>query len=419
MNLASGVTVGTADFSNPGTASITAAGPLNISNQLKFSAASATLTGASNFVFTPSGSNVNTASPAGTLTLSGGVLALGAGTAGSTATAGAAININYIGAYTQNGPAPDIGNGTTVVWNTETTVSAMAMGFTSSLPNLLNSAGSATGASYFATNQVNGLAPNGGANQIPLLKNFTSNNGGPMSFVFGGLTAGTYNLYALANTDGGNVTETFSVTNMAGTPSTTITTINSGIPPAGSGVNLIWSGTASGFWREISNVTPTSGSIDITVANGVNGATRVCGFELVPLYLSAPLSLPTTNIATTLSSTLDFNTFDSPVTLGGLNLGGNLTVQDGPIGSQVTFGGDVVSTSNASLLTAAGSGSVPALTLAGNSGGIQNIYAANGTTLTLPVLAISAGTVNVGNAAGFSGNVLLGACDVAYGRRAP
>ena len=57
---------------------------------------------------------------------------------------------------------------------------------------------------------------------------------------------------------------------------------------------------------------------------------------------------------------------------------------------------------------ATGAGSTPSLTLAGTAS-IQNIYAATGTTLTLPALAVSASTVNIGSLAGsYNGNVVFG-----------
>ena len=68
--------------------------------------------------------------------------------------------------------------------------------------------------------------------------------------------------------------------------------------------------------------------------------------------------------------------------------------------------GNVVATANAGLLLAAGAGVTPTLVLAGASN-IQNINSANSMTLTLPALSISAGTVNIGNSAGFNGNVVL------------
>ena len=71
------------------------------------------------------------------------------------------------------------------------------------------------------------------------------------------------------------------------------------------------------------------------------------------------------------------------------------------------FGGDVTASANAGVVLAAGAGSAPTLILAG-SNNVQNINAANSMTLTLPALSISAGTVNVGNAAGYNGSVVFG-----------
>ena len=108
------------------------------------------------------------------------------------------------------------------------------------------------------------------------------------------------------------------------------------------------------------------------------------------------MTFPSTNIVTTQSSTVDFSGLGPVNTLGGLTLGGTVTVQDVAGGGSVQFGGDLVATTNAALIPAAGAGSSPSLVLAG-TGNNQNIKAAAGYTLTLPAMAISATSVTVGN----------------------
>ena len=95
-----------------------------------------------------------------------------------------------------------------------------------------------------------------------------------------------------------------------------------------------------------------------------------------------------------------------------------MTLQDVAGGGSVQFGGDVLASANAAVVLSAGTGSVPALVLAG-SGNVQNIKAANGATLTLPALAISANTVNVGNAAGYNGSVVLSGATALTGASTP
>ena len=135
--LASGLTVGTADFSNPGTASITAAGPLNITSQLKYSVGAAAIAGGNTITYTPSSGSLNTTSPAGTLAFSGGVLTLS-----PNSSVGAAINVFSGGVsgpstYTGAGPSADTGT----VWNNQTA-------HNTTMAALLNSGSIATGVSY-------------------------------------------------------------------------------------------------------------------------------------------------------------------------------------------------------------------------------------------------------------------------------
>ena len=134
---------------------------------------------------------------------------------------------------------------------------------------------------------------------------------------------------------------------------------------------------------------------------------------------SLPLNLPSTNIAAAASSTLDFGKVATAASLGSLSLASSLTVQDvAANGGIVQFGGDVTASANAAVMLSAGTGGLPSLVLAGTSN-IQNIYAANSTTLTLPALAISANAVNVGNASGYNGSVVFSGSTVLSGASAP
>ena len=90
-----GSSIGIANFVGNPAPPVISTGPLTISNKLLFSGSvAATISGASNFTFTPSGGNFNTATNAGTMTLSGGVLTL-------TPTLGYAPTVNvFVGAMT-------------------------------------------------------------------------------------------------------------------------------------------------------------------------------------------------------------------------------------------------------------------------------------------------------------------------------
>ena len=72
----------------------------------------------------------------------------------------------------------------------------------------------------------------------------------------------------------------------------------------------------------------------------------------------------------------------------------------------------MVASANAAVALASGAGSVPFLVLSGNTSGVQNVNAASGGTLTLPALAISSGTVSVGNTSGYRGSVVLSGATV-------
>ena len=109
------------------------------------------------------------------------------------------------------------------------------------------------------------------------------------------------------------------------------------------------------------------------------------GPSACPTWPSTPRPIPCSISATPAAA----------VTLGGLSLGRQLDAADVAGGGSVTFSGDVMASANAAVVLAAGAGSVPSLVLAG-TGSVQNINAADGGTLTLPALSISAGTVNVG-----------------------
>ena len=80
--------------------------------------------------------------------------------------------------YTQNGPAPDTGNGTTCYWNKIPTPNASNV-------SLLNSSSAST--AHIVRSRVWSPAstPNGD-NSNALLNTFTANNGGRQYYVFGG-----------------------------------------------------------------------------------------------------------------------------------------------------------------------------------------------------------------------------------------
>ena len=89
--------------------------------------------------------------------------------------------------------------------------------------------------------------------------------------------------------------------------------------------------------------------------------------------------------------------------LGGLTLAGTVTARLWPLAAACSL------TATSSVRPTPGSrslrrGPCPTLSLAGTTN-IQNINAANSTTLTLPALSISATLVNVGNTSLYNGNV--------------
>ena len=122
---------------------------------------------------------------------------------------------------------------------------------------------------------------------------------------------------------------------------------------------------------------------------------------------SGAVNLPSTSIVAPANSTLDFSGAGPANALGGLSLGGNVTVQNVASGGSIQVNGDVVALNNSTVSLAAGTGSVPTMVLSGNSSGVQNISAANSFTLTLPTAAITVGTLKIGNSAGFNGTVVL------------
>ena len=173
------------------------------------------------------------------------------------------------------------------------------------------------------------------------------------------------------------------------------------------------------IYCEFVGLTPSANNQITISVKGNGGEGDVNGFQLIPLTVpTGAVSLPNTTIAATAGCVLDFSGYGPANTLGGLGLGGNLTVQDVASSGSVQFGGDVVASANVAVGLAAGAGSIPALVLAG-SGNVQNITAANGAALTLPALAISAGTVNVGNATGYNGSVVLGGATALTGLTSP
>ena len=231
-----------------------------------------------------------------------------------------------------------------------------------------------------------------------------------MTFTFGGLTPGQgYDLYAICQSNAPGRATTFIT---AGSSQTVTTAANFATTTV----------TSTSTYTEFVGLTAKAGGQIVVTATSASTASGsevdVNGFQLVPAAVSAPLNLPNTNIAATASSVLDFGNAGSAVTLGGLSLAGTLTLQDVAGGGSVQFGGDVLASANAAVVLSAGTGSVPALVLAG-SGNVQNIKAANGATLTLPALGISANTINVGSATGYNGSVVLSGATALTGASTP
>ena len=389
----SAVTIGTADVS-AGLGTVNAAAPLAIQSMLKLPAGvTATLTGGTSFGV--SGANLANSAQASTLTLSGGVLTFAPVVQG---TSGAAINVLAGGvAYTGLGPSSDTGT----YWNNP--------GLNGTLTGLKNSSGATMNVSYTAAGAYSTYST--GANPATLLSEYSFVNPGTMTFTFGGLTLGTsYDLYAIMNSNTIGRATAFTV----GGTSQAVTT-----QPNFATVSV----TATTTYAEFVGLTPNvSGQIIVTASSGSASFAEVDvnGFQLIPVGLpvSGSLNLPNANIAATASSVLDLGGNGPANTFGGLSLAGSVTVQNVASGGSVQFGGDVVASANAAVVLSAGTGSIPALVLAG-AGNIQNIKAANGAALTLPALAISANTVNIGNAAGYKGSVVLGGATTLTGSTSP
>jgi fibronectin-binding autotransporter adhesin len=388
VNLPAGsTTVGTANFALAGATTTVAANQLVVTNQLFFNGgAAATIANGNTFVYSTAGGNLANTSAPSTLTLSGGVLTLS-----PTLSAGPAINVDTAQvSYTGVGPSPDTGTR----WNSP---AANATGVA-----LLNSSGGTTTVTYTQAGQTSTFNTNGPPNGTTVNPNgvlsmYSVANPAPETITFGGLTPGVqYNLYGIANSNASGRQQNFTVGGMSALVTTPTNYYSVAI-------------TSPSIYTEFTGLTANAaGQIVCTVAGAGGGEANVSGFQLIPFNLpTGAVNLPSTNIAATANSTLDFSGAGPANAVGGLSLAGNLTVQNVATSGSVQFGGDAVATSNATVSLAAGAGSAPTLILSGNSSGVQNITAANSFTLTLPAVSISANTVKVGNATGYNGTVVL------------
>ena len=386
VSLPASLTVGAANFGIPG--AMATLSQLHVSSQFSFNGgAAATISNGNTFTYATSGSNLaNTTTAANTLTLSAGVLTLT-----PTLGAGPAINVFVAGSaqgLSSTGIGPSSDSGTT--WNTP------AVNATTS--NLITSSGATSTVSY--TSAGNGGTFNDGGASSTLLSAYGYVTG-TQTFRFGGLTPGVeYNLYAINNSNSPGRATTFTT----GGSSQTVTTQNN------------WAtatfATAPTLYCEFAGLLANA-SGQITVAATGAAEVDVNGFQLVPINQpTGSVNLPNTSIVTTGTATLDLGGYGPANALGGLSLGGNVTVQDVVSGGSLQLGGDVVASANAAVALASGAGSVPFLVLSGNTSGVQNVNAASGGTLTLPALAISSGTVSVGNTSGYRGSVVLSGATV-------
>ena len=324
VNLASGASIGTANFANAGTAAIntTPAGTLVIGSQLAIPCATAAISGGS-FSFASNSGNLNNSTPAGTLAgtlnLSGGVLTL-------TPSFGLTKVVNvFLGAMTLTvggnapaappyiGPGPDTSDAGTV-WNNPT--SPFNVAATNVYTNLVNSGGGVTSVSFSAAAQTQIIMTRAirltdtPLTYSPLLSSYLAQNAaGTMTFAYGGLVPGAkFDLYAIANANTARSTQ-FVVSGSSQT-----------IAMNGNwATNSITSTATSQFVStEFTNVTANASGQILITANGLNGnETTVNGFQLIPLSPANSLSLPQTNIAATTSTTLDFGLYSSAVTFGG------------------------------------------------------------------------------------------------------
>ncbi len=376
--------INAANLTDAGSATI-APVPLLISSQFLFNGgAAASISGGNSFTYATGGNNLaNTTTAANTLTVTGGVLTftppLSAGAAGT------AVNVDTAQvAYSGTGANPDTGT----YWNSPARNATAAA--------MLNSGGKPTTVTY-TQSLANGSFGTGNPNGV--LGTFEYNNTpGPMNYTFGGLTPGVaYNLYAImcSNASGRQVAfTTGGSTQVVTTPANFAT-----VSIASSSVYCEFAGLMADVF----------GQINVNVAGaGGNNEANVNGFQLVPINSSSgAVSLPNTSIAATSAITLDFGGNGPTNSIGGLSFGGSATLRNVVNGGSVQVGGDFVASANANVSLAAGAGSAPILVLSG-TGNVQNIKAANGTTLSLPAVSISAATINVGNTSGYNGSVVLG-----------
>ena len=105
--------------------------------------------------------------------------------------------------------------------------------------------------------------------------------------MFSGLTGSEYDVYVIADGPNGAFNEPFVVSGQTLNVNVTNTAGTVFNPSGGTtGVNLVWTGTAAQYWNEFTNVTPSGGSINITVlpvTGGGAGDEYVSGFQLIPL----------------------------------------------------------------------------------------------------------------------------------------
>ena len=304
----------------------------------------------------------------------------------------AAVNVFVPGNATGRtyvGTGPDTGDSGTV-WNTPSYSGVTTSG-------LQNSAGVATAVSY-AANNVNANWASGYASTTLLSTIANDNAPAVMTFTFSGLSTSPgqgYDLYAIMNSNANGRTTDFAV---GGTSQAVVT--------ANGGANTV---TSPSTYAEFTNLIPSAGQIVITAQGptATSGEFDVNGFQLVPVQVSRAVQPAQHQHRPHGQFLARFRQLCQCGYARRASLAGSVTLQDVASGGSVQFGGDVVASANAAVKLATGAGSAPTLTLAGN-GGTQNIKAANSMTLTLPAMSISAATVNVGNATGYNGSVVLG-----------
>ncbi len=387
VNLPGTTTVNTADFTSASTAYVPPR-TLLVTNQLKLNGGNtATISNGNTFNYVSGGTNMASSSPVGTLTFSGGVLTLTPllGTENGTAiNVGVALNGNSQGTKTYTGPGPSSDLGT--YWNNPTNT---ASGYP-----LLNSSGGSTTATYTITGAPGSYEEAASSNLL------TCYNDAPATYTFSGLTPGaTYNLYGITDNNTPGRQMSYNILSQGGVPSQVLTT------PANWNTGTL--ANTSAFYCEFAGLTANaSGQLVISSSAVAGDECDSNGLQLVPVFTSGNANFANTNIVAPAGSTLDFGGCGPANAIGGLSLAGNLTVQNVVSGGSVQVGGDVVASANATVSLASGAGSVPTLVLTGNTNGIQNISAANGSTLTLPAVSISPATVRF-NASGGTGSVVV------------